>query len=253
MLMRHVLSDTGIVFGRYLRQTLRSKIGVVFGVVQPLLYLILFGPLLNQVQLGGQGDSWQTLVPGLLIQLGLFSATFVGFSIIIEKRFGVVERMRVTPASRLALLLGRVLKDVVQLLFQSLMLVLAGVVLGLRAPVLGVLLGFVFVSVLTISLASLSYALAMHVNAPQEFAPIISSLTLPAMLLSGVLLPMALAPTWLDVISRFVPFRYLVDAVRAAFVGDYGSRQVGLGALVAVGLAVISVAVGTRFFRKAGA
>ena len=57
----------------------------------------------------------------------------------------------------------------------------------------------------------------------------------------------------LDVISRFVPFRYLVDAVRAAFVGDYGSRQVGLGALVAVGLAVISVAVGTRFFRKAGA
>jgi ABC-2 type transport system permease protein len=246
-------SDTNVIFGRYLRQTVRSRKSIVFGLLQPLLYLVFFGPLLQKVSLGGSGDAWQTLVPGLLIQLGLFSSAFAGFGIIMEKQFGIVERMRVTPVSRLAILLGRLLRDVLQLLVQSLLLVLVGVAFGLRVPVLGVVLGFVFVAVLAMSLASLSYALAMRVDTPQEFAPVINSINMPAMLLSGILLPMALAPTWLDVISHFVPFRYLVDAVRDAFVGDYGDGTVLLGAGVAVVLAAVSMSLGTRIFRKAGA
>lgn len=251
--MSHLLADTGVIFGRYARQTLGSRVSLLFGLLQPLLFLVLFGPLLEEVPLGGKGDSWQTLVPGLLIQLGLFSSAFAGFSILMEKHSGVIERMRVTPVSRLALLLGRILRDVVQLLVQSLVLVTVGVVFGLRAPVLGVLIGFLFVGVLAMSLASLSYALAMHVRTPQEFAPVVNAVNLPAMLLSGILLPMALAPAWLDAISHFVPFRYLVDAVRAAFVGDYGDGKVALGALVAAAFAMASMTLGTHFFRKAGA
>ncbi|RKN40902.1 ABC transporter permease [Streptomyces hoynatensis] len=251
--MSTLLSDTGVVFGRYLRQTLRSRISLIFGLMQPMLFLAFFGPLLQDVPLGGEGDAWQTLVPGLLIQLGLFSSAFAGFGIIMEKQLGIIERMRVTPVSRLALLLGRVLRDAVQLLTQSLLLVLFGVAFGLRAPVLGVVIGFAFVSLLGVSLASLSYAFAMRVDTPQEFAPVINSVNLPAMLLSGILLPMALAPTWLDVLSHFVPFRYLVEGTRAAFVGDYTDGSVGIGALVALALAAVSVSFGTRLFRRAGA
>jgi ABC-2 type transport system permease protein len=251
--MPTLLSDTGLVFGRYLRQTLRSRIGLVFGLLQPMLFLAFFGPLLEDIPLGGEGDSWQTLVPGLLIQLGLFGAAFAGFGILIEKQQGVVERMRVTPVSRLALLLGRVLRDAVVLLVQSLVLVLAGVAFGLRAPVPGVIIGFALVAALAVSLASLSYAFAMRVATPQEFAPVINAVNLPAMLLSGILLPMALAPAWLDVISHFIPFRYLVEAVRAAFVGDYGDGSLALGALVAAALTAVSLTVGTRLFSRAGA
>lgn len=247
-----VLSDTGIVAERYLRSLLRSRIALIFGLLQPLLFLVFFGPLLQNVPLGGRGDSWQTLVPGLLIQLALFSAAFPGFGILIEKQHGIIERMRVTPVSRFALLFGRILRDVVQLLFQSLILVLVGVAFGLRAPVLGVLIGFLFVGLLAVSVASLSYALAMRVTTPQEFAPVINSVTLPSMLLSGILLPMALAPAWLDTVSRFVPFRYLVDAVRSAFVGDYGNGTMALGAGVALLLATVSMTLGTRVFRTAG-
>jgi ABC-2 type transport system permease protein len=251
--MSHLLTDTSVIFGRYLRQTLRSRIALLFGLLQPLLFLIFFGPLLQDVPLGGRGDSWQTLVPGLLIQLGLFSSAFAGFGILLEKHHGVIERMRVTPVSRLALLLGRLLRDVVQLLVQSLLLVLVGLAFGLRAPVLGVLIGFAFVAVLAMSLASLSYALAMRVNSPQEFAPVINAVNLPAMLLSGILLPMALAPAWLDTVSHFVPFRYLVDAVRASFVGDYTDGTVSLGAGVALALCTVAMTLGTHLFRKAGA
>ncbi|MFG3118624.1 ABC transporter permease [Streptomyces sp. NPDC048197] len=251
--MSPLLSDTALIFGRYARQTLRSKLQMLFGVLMPLLYLLFFGPLLTRLPLSSSGSSWQVLVPGLLLQLGLFGASFCGFGIIVEKQFGVVERMRVTPVSRAALLLGRVLRDAALFVFQAVLLVLAAVAMGLRAPLPGVLIGFAFVAVLTVALASLSYALAMKVNTPQEFGPVINSVTMPSMLLSGLMLPMTLGPTWLDVLSHVMPFRYLVDAVRAAFVGDYASSAVLYGALVALAFTVLSATLGTRAFRRAAA
>ncbi|MFH9042689.1 ABC transporter permease [Streptomyces sp. NPDC017966] len=248
-----LLHDTALIYGRYLRQSLRSRFALLFGVLMPLLYLLFFGPLLTGLPLGGPGSSWQLLVPGLLLQLGLFGASFAGFTIIIEKGQGVVERMRVTPVSRLALLLGRVLRDATLFVFQAVLLVLAALVMGLRAPLPGVLIGFAFVALLTVSLAALSYALAMRMETPQTFGPTINALTLPSMLLSGLMLPMTLGPAWLDVLSHLTPFRYLVDAVRDAYVGAYATAHMLYGVVVAVGFAVLAVTVGTRVFRTAGA
>ncbi|MEV5533490.1 ABC transporter permease [Streptomyces prunicolor] len=248
-----LLHDTALIYGRYLRQSLRSRFALLFGVLMPLLYLLFFGPLLTGLPLGGRGSSWQVLVPGLLLQLGLFGASYAGFTIIIEKSQGVVERMRVTPVSRLALLLGRVLRDATVFVFQAVLLVLAAVATGLRAPLGGVLIGFGFVALLTVSLGSLSYAAAMKVDTPQEFGPLINAMTMPSMLLSGLMLPMTLAPAWLDVLSHFMPFRYLVDAVRDAYVGSYTTAHMLYGVLVAVGFAVLAVTVGTRVFRTVGA
>ncbi|MFF4030400.1 ABC transporter permease [Streptomyces sviceus] len=248
-----LLHDTAIIYGRYLRQSLRSRFALLFGVLMPLLYLVFFGPLLTGLPLGGRGDSWQVLVPGLLLQLGLFGALFAGFMIIMENGQGVVERMRVTPVSRLALLLGRVLREATVFVLQAVLLVLAAVAMGLRAPLAGVLIGFAFVALLTVSLASLSYALAMKVRTPQEFGPLVNAVSMPSMLLSGLMLPMTLGPAWLNVLSHFMPFRYLVDAMRDAYVGAYTTDHMLYGVLVAVGFAVLAVTVGTRVFRTAGA
>ncbi|XHM63399.1 ABC transporter permease [Streptomyces nigra] len=248
-----LIQDTALIYGRYMRQSLRSRFALLFGVLMPLLYLLFFGPLLTNLPLGGKGSSWQVLVPGLLLQLGLFGASFAGFAVIIEQGQGVVDRMRVTPVSRLALLLGRVLREATVFVFQAVLLVLAALVMGLRAPLPGVLIGFAFVGLLTVSLASLSYALALKVRTPQEFGPAVNALTMPMMLLSGLMLPMTLGPRWLDVLSHFVPFRYLVDAVRDAYVGAYATQHMLYGTIVAVLFAALAVTVGTRVFRGAGA
>lgn len=76
---------------------------------------------------------------------------------------------------------------------------------------------------------------------------------MPSMLLSGLMLPMTLGPAWLDVLSHFMPFRYLVDAVRAAFVGSYASSALLYGVLVAAAFAVVSVTFCTRAFRRPAA
>src|SRR5687768_1552377 len=134
-----LLRDILIIYRRQVRHTLRVPVTLVLGLLQPMLYLLLFGPLFSRVSasFGGEATGWQLFVPGILVQLGLFSSAFVGFGIIAELRSGVIERFRVTPVRRLALLLGRVLRDATLLGLQGLVLLLLAGALGLRAPLAG--------------------------------------------------------------------------------------------------------------------
>ncbi|MEV1248361.1 ABC transporter permease [Nonomuraea sp. NPDC050022] len=241
-----MLRETYLLFRHNLRATLRQKIAIVFGVIQPLVFLVLFGPIFATI------GTWETLVPGLIIQLGLMSTGMAGFGVVFEKRSGVLERMRVTPASRLALLLGRVLNNAVTLIIQAVLLVAVGYAFGLRAPAAGVVAGLVLVVVLGLSLAALSYAVALTLN-DQLFAPVMSTAVLPLVLLSGAFLPMSMAPGWLDALSHISPFRYVLEALRELFAGHYATGTVGVGVAVTVVFALVSVTIGTRVFNQENA
>jgi ABC-2 type transport system permease protein len=204
---------------------------IVFGLTQPVLYLALFGPLLENLSAGGLGgnDSWRILVPGLLVQLVIFSGGFAGFGIIQELREGVVDRQRVTPAHRASLLLGRSLTMALTSLVQGVLLVLVAIPFGLRASWLGVTLSLLLVTFLALGLASASYAMGLILRDEDAFAPFVQGVSLPLLLLSGVLLPMALAPTWLRWTSAAIPLRPLVEATRALFAGNYDDPEIAIG------------------------
>lgn len=252
----NVLHDSGLVFSRSMRISLRNPAWLVIGLLQPILYLCLFGPLLQKVaDIPGfpPGDAWQVFVPGMLVLLGLFGSAFVGFSLIAEYRSGVIERMRVTPMSRFALLLGRVLRDVVTLIVQAIILILTALLFGLRAPLGGIVIGIALVAVLGITMASCSYGLALVLKSEDAFAPLLNSVMLPLMLLSGIMLPMSLGPDWLYDLSRINPLSYVVDGARATFRGDIVSDTFLVGGLIALALAAIGVTFGTRIFRRESA
>ncbi len=155
-----------------------------------------------------------------------------GFNIVFDHRFGVLERLRVTPASRFSLLVGRVLKDAVMLLVQAAILLALAVAFGLRASIPGVAAGLVLVLTMALGLAALSYAAALAIG-DELFAPVMGTAVVPLLLLSGALLPMEGAPAWLDVASQATPFRHVVDALRALFAGS--SHGIGW-AVLSVGL-----------------
>jgi len=250
--------DTFLIFRRQLRLSLRNPAWVVIGLTQPILYLAFFGPLLTKIAAGGlpgfpPGNSYSFFVPGLLVQLGLFGAAFVGFTIISDWRAGVIERFRVAPVSRLALLAGRVLRDVVTLLVQAIVLVLAGVAFGLRAPLGGVLIGLGFIAVVAVSLSAISYAVGLALKSEDALAPLINMIVVPLMLLSGIMLPLTLGPGWLQGIARVTPFRYIIDAMREAFQGVYATTIMLEGACVAVGLAAVCLFVASRAFVRENA
>src|SRR5262252_7271998 len=222
------IHDTLLIFRRQMRLALRTPAFVTIGLLQPVLYLVLFGPLLTRLPAGalgggsgGTAEAYRFFVPGLLIQLALFGSTFVGFAIISDWRSGVIERFRVTPVNRLAIMAGRVLRDVITLVVQAAILVLVGVAFGLRAPLPAVLIGFVFIMFVAIGLASVSYATGLIVKSEDAFAPLINTVVVPLLLMSGIFLPLTLGPGWLQGIARVSPFRYIIDAMREAYLGHY--------------------------------
>src|SRR5205807_198251 len=157
------------------------------------------------------GGAYNVFVPGQLIMLGLFGASGVGFGLIAELRLGVIERFRVTPVSRLALLLGRAGRDILNLLIQALILILLSLPFGLSIHPVGVLIMLVLLALVALLFASLAYTCALWLKSEDAFAPLMFTATLPLLLLSGVLLPMSLAPAWLRAIAVVNPLGYAVD------------------------------------------
>ena len=246
--------ESFIVFRRQVRMNLRNPAWVLIGVMQPVLYLVLFGPLLKPlVDDFGVDNPYTFLVPGLLIQLGMFGAFFAGFGLIGEWREGVVEGERVTPASRTALLVGRLSRDVAQLFVQALILVVLGYFMGMRAPIDGVIVGILLTLLVGGACAAASNALALTTKSEDVMAPVINVVMMPVLLLSGILLPMTLGAGWLERISDFMPFRYVVDAVRDVFAGEFAADTVMWGTGWAVVLFALAMWWGTSVFRRENA
>jgi ABC-2 type transport system permease protein len=251
-----MLRDAMITFRYQMRLLLREPVWIIIVMIQPLLYLALFAPLLDPIsrtQGFPPGDAWQVFVPGLLIQLGIFGSMFVGFAIIAEIRYGTVERMRVTPASRLGLLLGRVMRDALVLLVQATLLTLIAVAFRLRVPLVGALLTVGIVGLLGVSLASLSYAAGLWLKSEDALAPLLNMIAVPVLLLSGILLPMSLAPAWLRRLAQLNPFSHVVDGARAAFRNDFSDGSLVIGLIAAAVLAVVGLAVAVRTFQRESA
>ncbi|GAA4536210.1 ABC transporter permease [Amycolatopsis samaneae] len=254
-----MLRDTWLIFRRDVLAGLRNPTWVMIGIMQPLLYLFLFGPLMVDA-LKAQGltetDGWMVLTPGLVAQLALFGSSFVGFALLAEFRSGVIERLRVTPVSRVALLLGKVLANALQAVVQAvLIIIIAYLVFDLNAPFGGVVLSLLIVFLLAIALASCSYALALTLKSEETFPALLNAVLMPLLLLSGILLPIVSgkAPDWLYTVSRINPFRHVVDVERNSFKGDFTMDALFTGSVVVVVMAVLAVWWGARTFQRENA
>jgi ABC-2 type transport system permease protein len=220
---------------------------------QPLMYLLLFMPLLNGLgSVPGipAGKAVDIFIPGLLVLQALFGTAFVGFSLIDDIRSGVIERFLVTPAKRPAILLGRVLRDAVILLLQCVLITLVAIPFGLNVNVYGFSLSLVLYALIGITMASVSYGFALIYKIEDALAPTLNTITLPVSLLSGIILPLALAPVWLQDLAKINPFSYAVNATRSLFAGNFQSVGIIEGFLVIGVLAILVFLWGLRSLNK---
>ncbi|MCF6303599.1 MAG: ABC transporter permease [Devosiaceae bacterium] len=251
--MKQYFLDTSVIWGRSMKLALQNPIWMVISLMQPILYLTLFGPILQSItQVPGfpPGDAWEIFVPGLLVQLGIFGAAFVGFGIIAEWRAGVIERMLVTPVHRTALLTGMVMRDVIVVSVQGAVLIGLSFLFGLRVSPAAFGVGLVIIALLAAAFSYLSYAAALALKSEDALAPMINSFALPILLLSGILLPMSLAPRWLQVVSDFNPIKHVVNGLRAVFREEIFSVETGLGIAIAITIVALSVYVGNSTIKK---
>lgn len=244
--------EVHLMMVRNLTRWARNPAWLMVGLFQPILYLLLFAPLLDSLNVPGveQGNTLKSFTPGLLVMLAMNSG-FAGMNMLDDLHRGVIERLRVTPASRLALILGFVLCEVLIALLSSLLLIVAAVPMGFRADWLGIALLFGLLALVYTMMISASYAIALTIKDQSALAPMASAITIPLLLLSGVLLPLTLAPASIRTVAHANPFFYVVNAARALADGRLGNPDV-LRAFVIVGaLAVLSLLWATRRFRHA--
>ena len=249
-----ILTDTGLLFKRKMLETLRNPIFMIISMSTPIVYLALFAPLLNKlvgVQGFSSGHVLNEFIPGLLVIVAFLSGLFVGFTMIDEVKNGVLERMRVTPTSRFALLAGRVLRDMVNMTVVVVFFVLIAIPFGFHLDIVGFLVFLPLLCMMLVATSSSGNALGVILGDEDKFAPVVSGINLPIILLSGMLLPMELAPLWLQVLAHFNPAYYCVVAGRLLLVGQIWHLKVLYAYLFMVPLTVITVAWATHTFRRA--
>lgn len=246
--MSTFVSDTFNVMNRELKPVWREPMAVIFAMIQPLVFLGLFAPLLPDL---ATGSALQWFVPGIVTMTCLMGASFTGANLMEEMQTGSHERQLVSPLGRPALLVGRSLKEVVPMLMQVTIILAVVTPFSFDLHLGGVLVGVVVLAMFSIGVGALSFALALASKGQDwMFWTVQQTLLFPVLLLAGVLLPIDGAPRWLEVASALNPMTYVVEAVRALFAGSWPADTVAAGFAGAAVVMVLGLVVGVRSMRR---
>jgi ABC-2 type transport system permease protein len=248
------LRDTGYLFLRLLRATARMPVFVLISVVQPILWVVLFGQLFGAVaRLPGfeAGSYVQFLAPGISIMTALFGAAYSGMGLLGDIDRGVLDRLLATPVSRGALVASRVLHSAVQVVVQAAIILAVASLLGARphGGLLGLAALLLAAALLGAAFAAFSNALALLARRQELIIAVMNFIVLPTTFLSSMIMSRNLMPGWIRGVSRFNPVNWAVVAARDGFEGRAPAELLVRLALLAV-FALACAAFATRAFGR---
>ncbi|MGW0760887.1 ABC transporter permease [Streptomyces sp. NPDC002814] len=253
--MSTAVSHTWYMTQRQLMVFARQPAYAIITLIQPVIWLFLFGGLFKKVvELGGFGTTsyLDYLVPGVVVMSALGSNLWAGMGTLEEIQRGTLDRFLTTPVSRAALMNGNVVNNGLVTALQSVIIVLLGLLGGADYPggvggiavlvLASVLLGTVF--------GALSNALGMLVRERESIIGINTFLLLPLTFLSSAFMAPSQMPGWMRHIADFNPLNWAMVAGRSALSDhpDWGDVLSRGGALLA--LAVAAVWLSIRTFRS---
>ncbi len=250
------LLQTGYVSGRHLRAFVRQPWFIGMSLVQPVIWLLLFGALFRSViDIPGFSTSatyLDYLVPGVLVMTALFSCGWSGMSIIEDLDRSIMDRLLATPIHRSAIIVGLNVYELVSLVIQA--LIIGGLALLLGARFEGGLLGFAVLTLCAMLVgaisAALSDAMALLLRQRESVIGINTLMTLPLTFLSAAFMPLKLAPAWIATVATVNPVNWAVEAGREALAASPDWSFVALRVALLVGLTILSTAFATRTFRS---
>ena len=243
--------DTWLTFQYEAAQLVHSPAAVASTLLNPVTYLLFFTPFLKSVlHVSSYGGAFRIYVPLLFCSMGLFGGLFSGLALLEALREGVIARFRVTPLSRVGLLLGRQLRYVVLIAFQALFMTVVALVLGLRLPPANLLLALVLLAMTVLIGVSIAYALALFVPNETALANLTNGVAQPLSLLAGVLIPLSVAPLWVRDVALWNPFAWAANGMQAIFQGHVGAQVVWEASVILAGLAVVTVLLSSRLFSR---
>ena len=241
------------IWYRELLVFLREPSRLVGAIIQPLLWLVVFGTGLGSIIEPGavSGANYQQfLFPGILVMTVLFGSLFFGLYIILDKRIDFLKEVLVAPLNKSTMFFGKALGGSTDGLLQIIILMILGAIFfGVHFSLLSIILTFVIVTLLLIAVTSMGLAIGSVMESPEGFGLISSFVIFPLFFLSGALFPVTKLPVWLKTVVAINPVSYSVDALRLVILGitSYGLL---LDMTVLIVFAAAMVLAGTWAFKR---
>ncbi|HTI70268.1 MAG TPA: ABC transporter permease [Candidatus Limnocylindria bacterium] len=219
------ISEVWLLAERQYRSLRRQPWWIAISLAQPIVYVLFYSQLFSRMtELPGfpAGSYLEFLTPGIIVMSALYSASFSGMGVLFDLERGVLDRFLVAPISRGAILGGRLCEGALTNMFQSLLLLGLGMLMGARyhGGVTGVLLMLVSAMLLALPIGALSGALALSTRKRETIFAATNFLLLPLVMLSPTFMAPTLMPSWMQTLAKFNPVGWAVTSARAGLAGQ---------------------------------
>jgi ABC-2 type transport system permease protein len=219
--------DLNAIYSIWLREMLRFfrlKSRLFGSIASPFFFLaflgIGFGGSTTMPGIPSGLDYVSFLTPGIIGMTLLFSATFAGLSVLWDREFGFLKEIMVAPVSRIAIVLGRTAGGLTTGVLQALIILVAGIIMGMRMPSLaGILLSLVFMVLVAATFIGIGLAFSSKMKDMSGFSLIMNFLIFPLFFLSGALYPLDRFPELIRYLAYLNPLTYGVDGLRYSLIG----------------------------------
>ncbi len=252
-----IAADTWHLLVRHLRYSFRMPTWVVINLIEPLIWLVLYGQLFRSLVLlpGFPTSSYlQFFSPGVVVMTALFGSAWSGMGILTDIHFGVLEKYLVTPVSRTAIIAARVLHAAVTVAIQALVILLVAVILGARVSsgVGGALLIAGIAALLGITFSAMSNGAAIILRREEPLVALLNFVLMPLLFLSTAMMPSRLMPVWVADLAHFNPVNWAVGATRILVVAGWQWGPLGrdIGLMVVFAAVLVAFAAATLHLRR---
>jgi ABC-2 type transport system permease protein len=257
--MQEYLQEIGALTMRWVRRLSREKFSLLFTLVQPMLFwLIFFGNLFRRaadVQVVQAPDYISFLAAGVVVMTVLNNGLAGGVDLLFDKENGFLERLMATPVHRTSVIVSRFLFVMTITCVQVLVILGVAALFGVRPAtgLPGVAVILVVGMLFGIGLIAISMAIAFSVRSHGDFFSVLGFLSLPMIFLSSALVPLAAMPAWMGWLARFNPMTWAIDAIRPLILSGWAEALPALGMVVLFMAAFDALCLygGARAFRRA--
>jgi len=221
--MRETYRGIWVVAFRELIRFVADRSRLISSFMFPLMFLVVFGVGFSRIvnRLEGDVNFMQFIYPGIIAMTVVMSSLFAGASVVIDREYGFLKEVLVAPLSRVGIILGKALGGSLTALIQGTIMLAIAPLVGLSISPLLVLQLLPTLLVLSLSLSGLGILMATRMRSQQGFQFLMQLMVFPLIFLSGVFFPVQGVPTWLQIVAKFNPLTYGVDAIRQIFLGPH--------------------------------
>jgi len=258
-MMMEWASETAAIFRRWNTKLVRQPIFIFFSLIQPLVWFLLFtqafsaiGDIPNFAQLTGTASYVTFFTAAVIIQTITSSALGAGLGLVNDLESGFMDKMRVAPINKSAILFGKLFSDAITIVVQVAIILLIGLAIGVEisSGLFGVIMILILAAAFGMAWSGISLFVGLTTKSDQTTLSVGLLTTFPLLFLSAAVMPLGLLPAWVQEVAKVNPFTYVAEAFQSLIIEGFVWDKIGNALIAIIIIAAISLTASILVFRR---